>query len=207
MRPISALPACRRSRPAWSPKAWTSSSACDPRISCSSSSSAAGEFRRALFLESHHPFAEILAFCRFALQIAFQIELLLEGIAGRRIDRALGQPQRSGCLSGQLPGQRVGFVHEPVVVDAFPDHSPLLRLFGADFFRKHRGSHCARGADQARQRVCASRIGLIPDAGGTYTLRSEEHTSELQSHSDLVCRLLLEKKKKRTNHQRDVEHK
>src|SRR5215204_7113250 len=29
-------------------------------------------------------------------------------------------------------------------------------------------------------------------AGG----RSEEHTSELQSHSDLVCRLLLEKKKK-----------
>src|SRR5438034_5723874 len=28
------------------------------------------------------------------------------------------------------------------------------------------------------------------------TNRSEEHTSELQSHSDLVCRLLLEKKKK-----------
>src|SRR5260221_7892662 len=27
------------------------------------------------------------------------------------------------------------------------------------------------------------------------TKRSEEHTSELQSHSDLVCRLLLEKKK------------
>src|SRR5438034_7850733 len=34
-------------------------------------------------------------------------------------------------------------------------------------------------------------------------LRSEEHTSELQSHSDLVCRLLLEKKKIKmliTNH-------
>src|SRR5437773_9171020 len=28
--------------------------------------------------------------------------------------------------------------------------------------------------------------------------RSEEHTSELQSHHDLVCRLLLEKKKKKT---------
>src|SRR5438034_2780006 len=27
-------------------------------------------------------------------------------------------------------------------------------------------------------------------------IRSEEHTSELQSHSDLVCRLLLEKKKR-----------
>src|SRR5260221_10896292 len=37
--------------------------------------------------------------------------------------------------------------------------------------------------------------------GREYTqivLRSEEHTSELQSHSDLVCRLLLEKKKKHT---------
>src|SRR5436190_10197485 len=30
-------------------------------------------------------------------------------------------------------------------------------------------------------------------------LRSEEHTSELQSHSDLVCRLLLEKKKNKHN--------
>src|SRR5947207_4616231 len=29
-------------------------------------------------------------------------------------------------------------------------------------------------------------------------VRSEEHTSELQSHSDLVCRLLLEKKKERS---------
>src|SRR2546428_2214076 len=31
--------------------------------------------------------------------------------------------------------------------------------------------------------------------------RSEEHTSELQSRSDLVCRLLLEKKKKNKNNQ------
>src|SRR5260221_10233332 len=30
-----------------------------------------------------------------------------------------------------------------------------------------------------------------------FVVRSEEHTSELQSHSDLVCRLLLEKKKKK----------
>src|SRR5260221_1970604 len=30
-------------------------------------------------------------------------------------------------------------------------------------------------------------------------VRSEEHTSELQSHSDLVCRLLLEKKKRPQN--------
>src|SRR5438034_6314610 len=34
------------------------------------------------------------------------------------------------------------------------------------------------------------------DTRRTNVARSEEHTSELQSHSDLVCRLLLEKKKK-----------
>src|SRR5438132_7309771 len=33
-------------------------------------------------------------------------------------------------------------------------------------------------------------------SGRAIQARSEEHTSELQSHSDLVCRLLLEKKKK-----------
>src|SRR5438132_5423309 len=39
------------------------------------------------------------------------------------------------------------------------------------------------------------------------TPRSEEHTSELQSHSDLVCRLLLEKKKNDTySHQRQPPH-
>src|SRR5260370_3582192 len=40
--------------------------------------------------------------------------------------------------------------------------------------------------------------------GGTISIwrpvRSEEHTSELQSHLNLVCRLLLEKKKKSRQH-------
>src|SRR5205809_1707603 len=40
---------------------------------------------------------------------------------------------------------------------------------------------------------CASRR---TDAGGSRLRRSEEHTSELQSRLHLVCRLLLEKKKK-----------
>src|SRR5437667_9298021 len=37
---------------------------------------------------------------------------------------------------------------------------------------------------------------LPPAERAKVTPRSEEHTSELQSHHDLVCRLLLEKKKK-----------
>src|SRR5215211_7750830 len=38
-------------------------------------------------------------------------------------------------------------------------------------------------------------FGLCSFASWRTASRSEEHTSELQSHSDLVCRLLLEKKK------------
>src|SRR5438034_6506968 len=57
---------------------------------------------------------------------------------------------------------------------------------------------CCRGPGAAR----ASRAGAGCLAGAIQSTarrgcRSEEHTSELQSHSDLVCRLLLEKKKKK----------
>src|SRR5438034_5806577 len=40
----------------------------------------------------------------------------------------------------------------------------------------------------------------------TDAIRSEEHTSELQSHSDLVCRLLLEKKKTNTKQDCSSQH-
>src|SRR2546421_637058 len=40
----------------------------------------------------------------------------------------------------------------------------------------------------------------IDERGKSESIRSEEHTSELQSRSDLVCRLLLEKKKKTHDH-------
>src|SRR2546430_7721430 len=39
-------------------------------------------------------------------------------------------------------------------------------------------------------------VGSLSHAQQTARIRSEEHTSELQSQSNLVCRLLLEKKKK-----------
>src|SRR5260221_2840211 len=40
------------------------------------------------------------------------------------------------------------------------------------------------------------RLKIVPRDQLRGEIRSEEHTSELQSHSDLVCRLLLEKKNK-----------
>src|SRR5438034_5453352 len=52
----------------------------------------------------------------------------------------------------------------------------------------------------------AARIPPGPDH--FHDVRSEEHTSELQSHSDLVCRLLLEKKKikkKQTRHRNRIQ--
>src|SRR3989449_7410658 len=49
-------------------------------------------------------------------------------------------------------------------------------------------------------RTCCHAWEKLPALGGTWILpgrnRSEEHTSELQSRLHLVCRLLLEKKKK-----------
>src|SRR5438034_2145861 len=50
------------------------------------------------------------------------------------------------------------------------------------------------GYDLDREDIRTFRVSRI--RGEIKFARSEEHTSELQSHSDLVCRLLLEKKKK-----------
>src|SRR5690242_21424418 len=48
--------------------------------------------------------------------------------------------------------------------------------------------------------VSKSTVNVTIDA----TTRSEEHTSELQSHVNLVCRLLLEKKKKKNKNNNDL---
>src|SRR5437588_4866197 len=53
--------------------------------------------------------------------------------------------------------------------------------------------YCPAGRDTT-SRAAARRRDVV-------SRRSEEHTSELQSHSDLVCRLLLEKKKKNQMHE------
>src|SRR5438034_8138391 len=51
---------------------------------------------------------------------------------------------------------------------------------------------------QAWPKSSILRFDLVPSTRWIRARRSEEHTSELQSHSDLVCRLLLEKKKNKT---------
>src|SRR2546430_10251337 len=80
---------------------------------------------------------------------------------------------------------------------------PYTTLFrsrhdGIDDRRRFAKGFCI-GADSFLPRLAVN---------GQGSLRSEEHTSELQSQSNLVCRLLLEKKKKiqksKTNKQRYI---
>src|SRR5688572_32370839 len=63
----------------------------------------------------------------------------------------------------------------------------------------HRAGSSCRGAQDRLRLAVADRphldLELAPRAGHPDWCRSEEHTSELQSQSNLVCRLLLEKKK------------
>src|SRR5438477_7605240 len=74
----------------------------------------------------------------------------------------------------------------------FP-YTTLFRSFFASVEASARTAAAAL-ASSARRRTKAS-------------VRSEEHTSELQSHVNLVCRLLLEKKKKKRIHMSDYKNK
>src|SRR2546422_7196955 len=75
--------------------------------------------------------------------------------------------------------------------DALPIFGAIAACLGEE---KRSGARSLKGSPSAA--ACSS----LPTAVSTSTLRqtrSEEHTSELQSRLHLVCRLLLEKKKKR----------
>src|SRR5438034_2345199 len=100
-------------------------------------------------------------------------------------------------------------------------------IYGCFFFQAEDGirDHCVTGVQTCALPILPS--GLLPSASlytpsprprlwsvrisevelpirrRGFSSRSEEHTSELQSHSDLVCRLLLEKKKKRKKIKRE----
>src|SRR5437773_7859693 len=73
--------------------------------------------------------------------------------------------------------------HHPRFTGPCECRKPGLKLF--------RDAALALDIDFARSWWVGDRLADVQRRGG----RSEEHTSELQSHHDLVCRLLLEKKK------------
>src|SRR5207248_11199877 len=78
----------------------------------------------------------------------------------------------------------------------FPYTTLFRSVYGADGTRSH-GKESPGGLDLRRTRFAGVRH-ISRDRGFDWNQnleRSEEHTSELQSPYDLVCRLLLEKKK------------
>src|SRR5882762_11473852 len=70
---------------------------------------------------------------------------------------------------------------------------PRSTLFPYTTLFRSRDSASIFGPRAASTRACLGTGSAAPSS------RSEEHTSELQSHLNLVCRLLLEKKKKKQN--------
>src|SRR5258707_9870901 len=76
---------------------------------------------------------------------------------------------------------------------------PYTTLFRSHFVRKYpqRFSGASLTTAQAHRTAAKHHPRRIAVFGGSFDpIRSEEHTSELQSRQYLVCRLLLEKKKK-----------
>src|SRR5206468_12913184 len=100
---------------------------------------------------------------------------------------------------------------DPVLVARFFLSSLLLHPLPSSFFFQSYGDHrdlhsfpTRRSSDLLvrgrRSRSPSAALATASSARGSSicdSARSEEHTSELQSRSDLVCRLLLEKKKKK----------
>src|SRR5699024_11758578 len=83
--------------------------------------------------------------------------------------------------------------------EAIRPHTLLRPMFaeaGRAFGWKGQNTARPMVMSAAGRNVSAARIAMAMPIAATGPRRSEEHTSELQSRFDLVCRLLLEKKKK-----------
>src|SRR5438477_996284 len=87
-------------------------------------------------------------------------------------------------------------IRRPPRSTLFP-YTTLFRSEGGRVLRGDLRPLRSRRAHRRRRPRCPLR-GRRPAARRDSRERSEEHTSELQSHVNLVCRLLLEKKKETT---------
>src|SRR5256886_7035454 len=87
-----------------------------------------------------------------------------------------------------------------VLADVLPKDAPIAVLSGPSFAREVYARQPTAVVAAAREHATAQRVQQVFSTGffrvySATDVRSEEHTSELQSQSNLVCRLLLEKKK------------
>src|SRR5205814_898679 len=99
-----------------------------------------------------------------------------------------GSPRRETCTQGPVSTRRPFFSRTSAFRRRAADHTPITE----------RGSAGSVGSNPPR---VTSVFGTESAIVWTLKpLRSEEHTSELQSLRHLVCRLLLEKKKKKNKY-------
>src|SRR5205085_7927034 len=100
------------------------------------------------------------------------------------------------------------YLHHPLVLSRFffffftdPAPTEIYTLSLHDALPIYLFAHRAEPLDQARRdaKLILFRCVGVGHEATIDNVRSEEHTSELQSQSNLVCRLLLEKKKKKKN--------
>src|SRR5688572_31293207 len=94
----------------------------------------------------------------------------------------------------QVEIRRAECVHAP---HAEADHGIELPLVENRPLKGDRFGREAGGKSEANLRLMTGQHVSAFFADDLQQTRSEEHTSELQSQSNLVCRLLLEKKKKK----------
>src|SRR5690349_23060855 len=86
-------------------------------------------------------------------------------------------------------------IRRPPRSTLFPYTTLFRSVFADEVFEAAEIDHAVGLGDADRARERAHGFRCVAAAAN----RSEEHTSELQSRRDLVCRLLLEKKKNRKN--------
>src|SRR3712207_8962732 len=86
-------------------------------------------------------------------------------------------------------------IRRPPRSTLFP-YTTLFRSYVGLALRNHTLSLALAGASQMVPVVAGLTLASVANAEFAIAWRSEEHTSELQSRQYLVCRLLLEKKKK-----------
>src|SRR5207249_2555299 len=123
---------------------------------------------------------------------------------GQALDRGTGSLAEGFGALADL--REKGMIRELGISNIGPEHLTEALEIAPVVCVQNQYGLTARREDDEIVRMCAERgIAFVPFfavASGTgedtrvAEVRSEEHTSELQSRFDLVCRLLLEKKKK-----------
>src|SRR5256886_14804449 len=122
--------------------------------------------------------------------------------SGSSTSSVIGRRERPSTTTGRTVVARSTASHKPWVTGGTTDATTAARTSWVD------RPSCARYDVSAAAHSSGVREGVVVsrqwasrlssrNSPTFVSVRSEEHTSELQSQSNLVCRLLLEKKKKR----------